>query len=288
MIKIAKILIIFLFVLLVSPVHAKEIKDFFDRKITIPKDPKRIISLSPATTEILYSVGAEGKIIAVTEDCNFPENAKTKEKIGKFGNISYEKILLLKPDIIFATKDMGKTLDGLKRYNFPIIATDTQNINDIFDNIETLGKFSNNQSKSKSNVALLKQKLLKINERNLKIKLKPSVFYVVWNDPIMTSSENSFIGDMIKIAGGNNIVKNIKQPFVKYSIESLVSKNPDYLIIPNSTFKKTNLKIFPWNKLKAVKNNKVIIVDDDRYLRPGPRIIDSIEELQEKLYSKKL
>ncbi|MFN8671324.1 MAG: helical backbone metal receptor [Candidatus Sericytochromatia bacterium] len=273
-----------LFFILLIPTnsYAEELKDFFGKKFINNKKEPKILSLSPATTELLYSIGADKNIIAVTNDCNYPQDALKKDKIGKFGFINYEKLLVLKPDIIFATKDMGKVLLDLKKYNYPVFALDSKNLNSVIENIDFLQKVLNIKEQKNLNKSL-KSKLDSINSNLTKKSTKPTVFYVIWHEPIITTGNNSFIGDMIKLSGGINIAKDINNPFAKYSIESLVKQNPDYLIIPESTYKKINFTIFPWNKLKAVKNNKIIAVNDDKYLRPTVRAFDSIEELSKKL-----
>lgn len=85
---------------------------------------------------------------------------------------------------------------------------------------------------------------------------------------------------MIKLSGGENIAEGMNSPFGKYSLESLVAKNPQFIIVPKTTYAQMDLKTSPWNRLKAVKNNKILAVNEDIYLRPAPRIIDALEQLQ--------
>lgn len=260
-----------------------EVKDFFNRDINIPQQPKRIISLTPATTEMLFSLNLNDKIIAVTEDCNYPKETSKKNKIGKFGFIDIEKLISLKPDLIIATKDMNKQLNILKKYKIPVIAIETKDLSSVISNIKVIGKVT---GKEKEGILLsekLNNKFNQIKSNSLKIKYHPKVFYCIWHNPIMTTGKNSFVSDMIKTAGGKNISDDINASFASYNIESLISKNPDYIVITESTFKNINFSTVPWNKLKAVKNNKVIKVDDDLYSRPSSRIFDATEELQKKL-----
>lgn len=254
-------------------------KDFLGRNVKIPGEPKRILSLSPATTEILFLLGLEKNIVGVTSDCNFPTQALKKPKVGKFGFIDLEKVVSLKPDIIFATSDMNKQLDVLKNYNVPLIALNSTDINSVLENVELVGGLTNRQKSAKKIKDALNIRINKVKAK-AKLNIHPSVFYCIWYDPLITAGSKSFIGDMIKISGGNNIAEGIKAPFAKYSLESLVAKNPEFIIVPKTTFSKMDLKISPWNRLKAVKNNKVLAVNEDIYLRPAPRIIDALEELQ--------
>lgn len=123
--------------------------DFLNRDVKIPARPKRILSLSPATTEILFLLGLEKNIVGVTSDCNFPAQALKKPKIGKFGFIDLEKVVSLKPDIIFATSDMNKQLDVLKNYKVPLIALNTTNLNSVLENVELIGKLTSRQRQAK-------------------------------------------------------------------------------------------------------------------------------------------
>lgn len=259
-----------------------ENKDFFSRNLKINKNPQRILSLSPATTEILYSLGLENKIVGVTLDCNYPPSASKKPKVGKFGYISLETVVSLKPDIILGTKDMGKQLDILKNYKVPLIALDTSDINSILENINTVGEVTNTTPKAIQLNKNLQDRINKVFKNAKKIN-RPKVFYCVWANPFITAGKNSFINDMINISGGKNIAESINSSFAQYSIESLIAENPDYIIIPRTTAKSIDFKSMPWNRLKAVKNKNILIVNEDTYQRPAPRIIDALEELQKAI-----
>jgi iron complex transport system substrate-binding protein len=281
-IQLIKLLCLFLLISLSfsGMVSAKPVnRDFLGRNVKIPAVPVRILSLSPATTEILFSLGLEKNIVGVTSDCNFPAQALKKPKVGKFGFIDIEKVVSLKPDIIFATSDMNKQLDVLKGYKVPLIALNTTNINSVLENISLVGELTHKQPAAKKNRNALNSRIKKVMAK-AKLKTHPRVFYCIWYDPLITAGSKSFIGDMIKLSGGENIAEGIKAPFAKYSLESLIAKNPQFIIVPKTTFVKMNLKASPWNMLQAVKNNKVLAVNEDIYLRPGPRIIDALEQLQ--------
>jgi iron complex transport system substrate-binding protein len=258
-----------------------ENKDYFGRNLTLKKEPKRIISLTPATTEILFELGLDNNLVGVTNDCNYPLKATKKTKLGKFGFIDLEKVISLKPDIIFATSDMNKQLDVLKNYKVPLIALKTSNIASILENITYIGSVTNTNNKAKNLVSKLNAKITELNKKhNTK---KPKVFYCIWHDPLITTGDKSFVGDMLNIAGGENIASKLESSFAKYSVESLIAGNPQYIIIPKLTNSKINFSTIPWIQLEAVKNKKIIIVDDDKFLRPTPRAIYAIEELQKKL-----
>lgn len=277
---------LFLILLLPENVFAN---DFFGRKLKIPTKINRIVSLSPATTEILFSLGLDKKIVGVTNDCNYPLKAFLKQKTGKFGFINLEKVISLKPDIIIAESYMNKQLDLLKKYNVPLIALKSSDIKSIYKNIKYIGQLTDTKYQAQEIVNGYEIQMLDIRD---KIKKNPklgksSVFYCVWHDPLMTSGKSSFINDIIKSAGSKNIASDINQPFIKYSTETLIVKNPDYIFVPQSTHKKINFSKLPWNQLKAVKNKRIYVVNDDIFSRPSQRVIYAIREVQETILKSK-
>lgn len=280
-----KKLIIALFLILFLPKnsYSQDLKDFFNRNIKIPTKINRIVSLTPATTEILFSLGLDKEIVGVTNDCNFPLKAFSKPKTGKFGFINLEKVISLKPDIIFATSDMKKQLDLLKKFNIPVIALNNPDIRTIYKNIMEIGKITGTKNVAQEIMNNFEIQRLEVAENIKKYpKLKnTSVFYTVWHDPLITAGKSTFINDIIKMSGVKNITGDINGSFIKYSGESLIAKNPDYIFIPQNTYKKMNLSKLPWSQLKAVKNKRVNVVSDDIWLRPSPRIIYAIREMQE-------
>lgn len=283
------LLTIIIILLFPKNVFAYEFKDFFNRNIKVPTKINRIVSLTPATTEILFALGLDKQIVGVTNDCNFPLKAFSKPKTGKFGFINLEKVISLKPDIIIATSDMKKQLDMLKKYNVPVIALNNTDIKSIYRNIVNIGELTGTKRVAQEIMNNYEIQMLEVKENNKKYpKLKnTSVFYTVWHDPLITAGKNTFINDIMKSSGVKNIAGDINGSFVKYSTESLIAKNPNYIFIPNNTYKKINLSKLPWNQLKAVKSKKVCVVSDDIWLRPGPRIIYAIREMQETIIKDK-
>lgn len=251
-------------------------QDFFKRKLSIPSHPQRIISLSPATTEMLYAIHAEHVLVGVTNDCNFPLNAKNKTQTGRFGHIQLEKVLKLKPDLLLATVNMGPSLAPLKKLNIPILALHTPDVSHIIKNLTLLGRITGLPS---IKVTTSMQERLTHFKRLRHEKVSPSAFYLLWDKPLITAGSTSFVGDVLKFAGVKNIVTESAKPFPHYSLEKLIKSNPDILIIPKTVSSRINLKKAPFNRLKSVKTNRVLIIDDDIISRPAPRVIQAIQKI---------
>lgn len=251
---------------------AQSLEDFWQRPLKI-QQPQRIISLSPATTEMIYAIGAEDKLVGVTHDCNYPKAAQSKARLGKFGEVQLEKILKLKPDLILVTSEMKQVLTPLKRLKIPVLALNMPNIDAIEKQLLVLGKLTHKTEQAQARV-----KQMQTAQKQLKqwpAAQAPGVFYLVWDRPLMSASQTSFIGNVIQKSGGKNIVQS-KAPFLHYSLESLIKNNPEVLVIPESVAKRVDLNKAPFNHLKAVKQKKVLIINDDLISRPGPRVVEAM------------
>ncbi|GIW22925.1 MAG: ABC transporter substrate-binding protein [Candidatus Sericytochromatia bacterium] len=238
------------------------------------KNFNKIISLSPSTTELIYFINKQDNLIAVTNDCNYPPEVIKKTKIGKFGFIDVEKIISLKPDLILATKEMENQIKILEKYNIPVIKLKNENIEDIFYNI----KYLSNLLKAKDKSEELKAKYLNLIKK-VKITNK-KILFVIWHEPIITVGNSTFINDIIEKSGYLNVTKSINSGYFKVDNEFLLKNNPDIILIPKSIFDKINFSKHPWKYFNAVKNKKIYKIDDDIFLRPSPRVIDSINYIR--------
>lgn len=260
---------------LASATPAREMKADFWNRFALPHAPQRIVSLSPATTEMLFALQADAKVVAVTQDCNYPAAATRKPKIGRFGNILLEKIVKARPDLIVATADMQSRLEPLKALSIPVLALETRHVNDIFDNTLLLGQLTGQSARSES---LIKQWRASLPEATTK---HPRAFYMVWNDPLMTASPSSFIGDLMQRAGARNVVSKTQAPFLRYRQESLLKANPELLIVPRSLAKQVKFDSGVLRQLSAVKNQRILVLEDDLISRPGPRSFEALQQIHQ-------
>lgn len=266
-----------------------EITDLKGRKITLDKMPERIVSLSPANTEILFAVGAGDKVVGITSFCDFPAEVKDVEKIGSFEGPNLELIQKAKPDVVLAGGYIQEDLiASLEQLNIPVISTEATDFNSIFDSIALIGTLSGNDQKAAEVVKGMQDKITEIQDK-VKGQTPKSAFYVVWTDPLTTAGSGTFINDVIKAAGGINTAEKVEY-WAKYSAEELVKDNPEYLLsavhstnegITADFFKKSPV----FKNLDSVKNGKVYLMSDDNVVsRPGPRIVQAIEEIAKVLH----
>lgn len=267
---------------------AIEITDFQGRAITLEKAPERIISLSPSNTEILFTLGAGDKVVGVTSYCDYPEEVKNIQKVGTFDGPNMELIKQAQPDVVLAGYIQEEAVKAMEAMGITVIVTEAESFEAIYTSIDIIGKITGTEAKAAEIITGMKDKIAEIQTRN-NDKEKKKVFYVVWTDPLTTAGSKTFINDVIKTAGGINVAEKV-DGWADYSAEQLMQDAPDMLIAAlHSTDKgmaKADLeKNQIFSKLQCVKAGKVYVMSDDNIIsRPGPRIVQGIEEMQRALY----
>ncbi len=271
------LIIVFVFTILYSP-------DSFAKDL-------RIISLAPATTEILFALGLDKEIAGVSEFCNYPKEAVTKEKIGTFSQPNIEKILSLKPDLIFGTGlEQAPAIAKLKQLNLSIFVSDPKNIDELFQSIREIGRLAKKEKEAALLVSNMKKGIEKISLQASRIarEKKQKVFVEIWHSPLTTVGSGSFINELIELSGGVNTTSDIKGAYSSVAQEVILKRNPDCIILAymgNLSPVEGVMSRPGWENIAAVKNKRVHNdISPDALLRPGPRIVEALEELHKKLY----
>jgi iron complex transport system substrate-binding protein len=258
--------------------------------------PKRIISLTPATTEILFALGLDEEIIAVSSYCSWPSKAKEKIKVGSFSNPNIEKIISLKPDLVLVTGMEQEQIGNVfKSMEIRYINVDPKDIQELIDSIEIIGEVTGKAEKAREINTSIKDVLKKIEKSFLRkscIK-KPMIYMEIWHDPIMSPGRGSFVNDMIIKAGGISVTSDLKRSYSRIDPERIILANPDKIILAymksNKWVREYFSKRLGWENVKAVKDNKVYTcINPDIILRPGPRIAQGLIELYERFYETQL
>ena len=251
----------------------------------------RIISLTPATTEILFALGLEDEIVGVSSFCDYPKKAQTKEKVGSFSQVNIEKVLFLKPDIIFCTGlEQAPVVKKLKELNLKVYVSDPADITGLFESIRDIGKLTRKEKEADALIGKMKTVLEEINSKVKRIpsKDRPKVFVEIWHDPLMTAAKGSFINELITLAGGINIAQDIMRAYSYFSPEQVIKRNPDVIILTYMS-QEQPLKILKarlgWKEISAVKKNRVFgDIEPDILLRPGPSLIEGLKEIHKRFY----
>lgn len=255
----------------------------------VPLDVRRIVSLAPNLTETIYALGAQDRLVGVTNYCDYPPDALKKTKIGTALNPSLEAIVGLKPDLVLATTtiDRLETVQSLERLGISVYATDPHTLEEILVSIRDVGNVIGTPKQGDALAASLASRLAQIKTRLAGSTLR-RILFVVWEKPLITMGKNTFLADAVRWAGGESIF-DLTQNWPPVSLEETVRLQPDALVFAsgdpqNSEKEFTNLSKEPgWRAMHAVEQRHIITVSD-AIARPAPRLIDAIEELARALH----
>ena len=264
---------------------AQVFKDELGRAVTLEKAPQRIVSLAPNVTEILFALGLGDKVVGVTNFCNYPEEAKQKEKVGMLLNPNIEKILTLKPDlVVWNTEGENKqTFIKLSKLGLKIFIISPRTIEALFNSIINVGNVCDKRKEAEDLVSSMKKRLSSIEEKLKGVK-KVKVLFLLDLKPLISVSKNSFHGEMIEFAKGENIESSSPDRYPRISWEEVVKQRPDVIIVSNhrEDFRKlfAEFKNNPAVRATpAFENNRVHEVKSDLVDRLAPRIIYGFEKL---------
>jgi iron complex transport system substrate-binding protein len=273
----------------VSNSNTLKFKDEVGKEVALPFPPKRIVSLAPNITEILFSLGLDEEIVGVSIHCNFPEKAKSKVQVGSYISLDFEKITSLKPDLIIAT-GAGNTrdmVDRLEKLGFKTYTIFPKNFDDILQSIGHIGQVVNRDTKARVIIEGMRKRKQRVVELTQGLS-RPKVFIQIGDAPMVTVGRGSFADDLIRIAGGENIAGNEKELYPRFGMEEILKRSPEVIVIssmnPKGDYQKVLHEWTRWKTIPAVKNGRIHLVDSDLLDRPSPRIIDGLEEIARVLH----
>ncbi len=246
------------------------------------KEYKRVISLAPNITEIMFALSCEHLLAGNTTACNYPEKAKKIYKVGDYLNPDLERILSLNPDIILADDGLNiLKLNQLKKFGIDIRIFKNNNFQDVKNSIKKIGKILKKQEKARSLLRTWDKKVNHIRKQSKGKKFK--VLVMLWHNPVYVPGRDTFISDLLKICNCKNITDDGGEGYFNYNSEKIIEKNPDIIISVFHNVKNGKEIIKSkkeWRDIKAVKKGYIYDeIDPDLLLRPGPRMISGLEEL---------
>jgi iron complex transport system substrate-binding protein len=281
------ITLVFLLCRGLTPANAAPITvtDVAGRIVTFQDYPRRIVSLSPSVTEILFAVGAGNQVAGITEYCNYPPETAAKTKIGGFSGatVSVEQIAFLKADLVIVSQDMHfKVIPLLERLNLPVFAVEPRSFADIYRIIENIGKLTGHEAEAEAAIDGMKQKL-KTAAALWQGRQPAAVFWEVDSNPLMTTGGQTVISEAISLAGGRNIFADVASSWPQVSAEQVLGRKPDWILAPSDRrggFDAATLVRRPgWQTLPAVRQNHIALITADCINRYTPRLADAVLEM---------
>lgn len=270
------------------------IKDATGEKVTIEEQPKRIVTLIPSNTEVVFALGLGKKVVGVSDNDNYPEETKEIEKVGGM-EMNTELIVSLKPDLVLAhassAHNSNEGLQQLKDAGIDVlVVNDAQSFDEVYESIDMIGQATGEHDKAKEIVANMKTKLKEIQEKakSVKDEERKTVLVEVSPSPdIYTPGKNTFMNEMLNIISAENAAAEL-DGWAKIDEESMIAANPDVIITTYGYYTKDPVSEVTgrkgWEDVAAVKDGQVFDVHSDLVTRSGPRLIEGVEELAKSVY----
>ena len=252
---------------------------------SIAQEKDSIVVLSPEVAEILVAMGAEDRIVGVTEECTNPEILGQKPLVGKFGLLVRERIIALKPSLIFASAlEQDAIAEELSSLGYRVEKVYPRNLAEMLSEIRRIGEILQLTEDANALAESLSTEIAKIRKSAEALSSKPKVYVEIYRDPLMSVSDQSLVGELIETAGGDNIFSTLERDYARVRAEDVVMAKPDIIICYSQDTLDSILSRKGWGNIPAIKTQSIYFEEDinpDWIMRAGPRAILGMQKLAE-------
>ena len=271
-----------------APARAIVVTDGTGRDITLPAPPRRIVSLVPGVTEMLFAIGAADRLVGRTDFCDYPPAARAKPSVGGMVAPSLELLVSLKPDLVIVTSsgNSDDTRMQLERLRLPVYLVDPHGLSDVFRTMERLGDLTDRRARAGALVAGLEGRVRAVAAR-VAARPRPRVLYVVWPEPLIVPGRGAAVTELIALAGGDSVTAEGPEGYPRYSVEAAVAGAPDVIVLARHGAGVAPYAREKWERfagLPAIRAGRLHAVDGDLFHRFGPRVVDALEILARLLH----
>ena len=259
------------------------VTDQTGRRVILPRPPGRIVSLVPSVTEAVFTIGAQDRLVGVTDFCDYPAEARRKPSVGGMISPSLEGIVALKPDLVVATTagNRHETFDQLARLKIPVYLVNPVAVSDVLDLIGRLGRLTDRPEPAGRLVVALRERIQAVVAR-VAGRPRPRVLYVLWPDPLIVPARGALVSELLGLAGGDSVTADGGQGYPRYSMEAALARNPEVILVARHDPTGSPLARSTWERftqVPAVSAGRLHTVDGDLMHRYGPRVVDGLEAL---------
>ncbi|MCP8615475.1 cobalamin-binding protein [Salirhabdus salicampi] len=253
----------------------------------------RIVSICPSNTEIVHYLGLTDKLVAVDDYSDWPEQVQHLPKVGPDLNIDIEKVEQLKPDLVMASLSvpgMEKNVQALKERGIPYIVLNPNSLQEIGDDIITVGKYTGTEPRARAVAKKYFAFLHKYKQYAEGIQRPKSLYWEWWPKPVFTPGGRNWLTEVSILAGGKNVFADVNQASVQTTWQDVYNRKPDYIcmIWVGVQTDKMNPELMKkregWNSLHAINKGNILVLDEDLYCRPSPRLLQGISKISALLH----
>lgn len=274
--------------LLPGSVWAFTVVDQAGRTLTLPASPRRIVSLVPSVTELLYAIGAQDALVGVTDFCDYPAEARRKPHVGDMISPNLETLVTLKPDLVVATRSGNREeiFDQLTRLGIPVYLVDPITVGDVLRLVSELGQLTGHRDGAVAVEKDLGRRIAAVRER-VAGRPHPRVLYVLWPEPLIVPGKGSLVTELIALAGGASVTADQGQGYPRMSLEAAVGRAPEIIILARHGSRVGPAALTQWQRLEslpAIKSGRLYMADGDLMHRYGPRVVVGLESLARMIH----
>lgn len=261
------------------------VEDDLGRAVRLPGKVVRAISLAPSVTETIFAAGAGDRLVGVTTYCNYPEAAKSVEKVGDTQTPNIERIIALKPQVVFVStaSQLEAFAETLERQNVSVYVTNAADLRGVLRNIRAFGTIFGTEQIAEAAATDIERRTVAV-EGRIRGALRPRVFVQISEEPLFTVGSGSFLTEIVRIAGGESVTKDVATAYPKLSKETAFAMRPDVILLSDSDDNKRPNPVFASSP--AVRTGRVYRINADIISRPGPRLIEALEQIERSLRGK--
>jgi iron complex transport system substrate-binding protein len=253
------------------------------RTVRVPAIVHRVISLAPSTTEVLFALGAGSRVVGVDGYSDFPKAATAIEKVGSDLDPSLERILALRPDIVFTATSANaqKTVEAIERLGIAVYVSSPKHLDQILTDVRRIADALGDAPSGERLAADLTKRVAAVHDR-IAAAPKVKALSVVWPDPLVVAGRDTHVDDLLRAAGAENAASDATG-YPTYSIERVIASAPEVVVFGTHANAEAGTTVPPGiarlSTVPAVRDKRVYGVDGDILFRPGPRVVDGIERL---------
>lgn len=259
-----------------------EVTDDEGHVVRLAQPAKRIVSLAPHVTELLYAAGAGPRMAGAVQYSDYPEAATKLPRVGGYSSVDMEAVVALKPDLVVAWKSGNRNalLDKLKALGIPVFINEPRRIEDVAGSIERLGKLAGTEGVAHTAAAAFRSRHAQLYQRYASLP-KVTVFYEIWNRPLMTINGKHLISDVMRLCGGENVFGSLPVLAPQVTAEAVLAANPDVILASGMGEARPEWldEWKRWPKLTATAQGNLYFIPPELIQRHTPRILDGAERM---------
>jgi iron complex transport system substrate-binding protein len=254
--------------------------DFQNRSVAVAKRPERLVSIGPSITSFLFALGAGPRVVGVDDFSDEPAEATSREKVGGI-KVNFEKVVALKPDLVFSVKFSDGTIEKLQAASLVVLVVDPQSISDVARTATLLGKAVGSDGDALA--GSIQRQVDGVRAKTATATSRPRVYHEIdASDPtkIFTVGPGSYIADLIDIAGGVNIAARTASAYPQLSAEEILKSDPEVIVLAAAEYSAKPPQVAArqgWSMIAAVKNGRIVTIEPNLINRPGPRVGEAAE-----------